>query len=219
MASSSRPTSIRRVLRKSQHGRKPSRPDVEEDADNVTVTIHKDPEHGFGISVAGGDAGPNKLPLPIIVSHIKPGSPAERADRLKVGMRIISINGQKIEGCNHPTAVNLIRSSRDDLTLTLNEGLIDWSIAGEFPCISFASTALPPFSLEEAQPPRCPETLTRAPFALVCCSFFWPPPLPSPSALPPPFCPSSPILSRSAGRAERCDIRHTANTFGDCAAH
>lgn len=48
-----------------------------------------------------------------------PGSPADRCDELKVGDRIIAVNGINIAGMSHGDVVNLIKESNLHVRLTI----------------------------------------------------------------------------------------------------
>lgn len=48
-----------------------------------------------------------------------PGSPADRCDELKVGDRIIAVNGISIAGSQHGDVVNLIKESGLHVRLTI----------------------------------------------------------------------------------------------------
>lgn len=48
-----------------------------------------------------------------------PGSPADRCDELKVGDRIIAVNGISIAGMSHGDVVNLIKESGLHVRLTI----------------------------------------------------------------------------------------------------
>lgn len=48
-----------------------------------------------------------------------PGSPADRCDELKVGDRIIAVNGINIAGMSHGDVVNLIKESGLHVRLTI----------------------------------------------------------------------------------------------------
>lgn len=47
----------------------------------------------------------------VFLGKLIPGSPADRCDELKVGDRIIAVNGINIAGMSHGDVVNLIKES------------------------------------------------------------------------------------------------------------
>nr|6NEK_A Chain A, Consensus PDZ domain [synthetic construct] len=77
--------------------------------EELTVELEKDGE-GLGFSL--GDGG-------IFVSSVVPGGPAARAGRLRVGDRILEVNGVSVEGLTLEEAVKLLRSSGTTVTLTV----------------------------------------------------------------------------------------------------
>lgn len=55
----------------------------------------------------------------ILSGKLIPGSPADRCDELKVGDRIIAVNGINIAGMSHGDVVNLIKESGLHVRLTI----------------------------------------------------------------------------------------------------
>lgn len=55
----------------------------------------------------------------IFAGKLIPGSPADRCDELKVGDRIIAVNGIDIAGMTHGDVVNLIKESGLHVRLTI----------------------------------------------------------------------------------------------------
>ncbi|KAF7258172.1 hypothetical protein EG68_04860 [Paragonimus skrjabini miyazakii] len=53
------------------------------------------------------------------IGRIIPGSPADRCGKLRVGHRIVAINGQTLAGMHHTDIVQLIRRSQKHLLLTI----------------------------------------------------------------------------------------------------
>ncbi|PIK57370.1 putative tight junction protein ZO-1 isoform X2 [Apostichopus japonicus] len=80
----------------------------------------KPPNKGFGLAISGGldrpyygDGNPS-----IVVSDVLPGGPAE--GKLKVGDRVISVNGQYMDRVRHEVALNSLRKSGDRVVLAIS---------------------------------------------------------------------------------------------------
>ena len=58
----------------------------------------------------------------VFISVIKEGSVASREPRLRVGQRIIEVNGQNLLGAEHLEAVNTMRSVGDELNILVCDG-------------------------------------------------------------------------------------------------
>lgn len=58
----------------------------------------------------------------VFISKINPDSVAEREKRLKVGQRIIEVNGQSLLGATHQEAVAALRNAGDHLHILLCDG-------------------------------------------------------------------------------------------------
>lgn len=87
------------------------------------MELRKEPEHGIGLTIVGGESA-GKLDLGIFVRSITPGGPADRDGRLRTGDRIISINGQSLEGMPHHRAVELIRESPMVVQMVVSQSTI-----------------------------------------------------------------------------------------------
>lgn len=55
----------------------------------------------------------------LLAGKLIPGSPADRCDELKVGDRIVAVNGISIAGMSHGDVVNLIKESGLHVRLTI----------------------------------------------------------------------------------------------------
>ncbi|KAH0515083.1 InaD-like protein [Microtus ochrogaster] len=64
----------------------------------------------LGISIAGGKGSPLGN-IPIFIAMIQANGVAARTQKLKVGDRIVSINGQPLDGLSHTDAVNLLKNA------------------------------------------------------------------------------------------------------------
>ncbi|XP_025930240.1 inaD-like protein isoform X4 [Apteryx rowi] len=81
-----------------------------------TVEITRGPNDALGISIAGGKGSPLG-DIPIFIAMIQASGMAARTQRLKVGDRIVSINGQPLDGLSHADAVNLLKNAYGSIIL------------------------------------------------------------------------------------------------------
>ncbi|NXD10297.1 INADL protein, partial [Nothocercus nigrocapillus] len=81
-----------------------------------TVEITRGPSDALGISIAGGKGSPLG-DIPIFIAMIQASGVAARTQRLKVGDRIVSINGQPLDGLSHADAVNLLKNAYGSIIL------------------------------------------------------------------------------------------------------
>ncbi|CAO4385985.1 unnamed protein product [Caenorhabditis nigoni] len=79
------------------------------------VVIVKKPDSGFGLSIKGGSE--NAQNMPIVISKIFKGLPADECGELFIGDAIVEVNGVSIEGQSHDEVVNMLKSSGDQVTL------------------------------------------------------------------------------------------------------
>ncbi|CAI4227690.1 unnamed protein product [Auanema sp. JU1783] len=77
------------------------------------VHLPKLPHEGLGISITGG----TEHALPIVISEIQPGQPADRCAQLFVGDAILSVNGFDLRQARHQEAVDILSSQQGDLNL------------------------------------------------------------------------------------------------------
>ncbi|CAB3408070.1 unnamed protein product [Caenorhabditis bovis] len=79
------------------------------------VTLTKHPHEGLGISITGG----SEHALPIVISEIQPGQPADRCGQVFVGDAILSVNGYDLRTVKHQEAVDILSGQQGDLDLEL----------------------------------------------------------------------------------------------------
>lgn len=88
----------------------------EEDREEVfTVELRRGP-HGLGLALVDGTKTPLKL-SGIYVKSVVPDSPAAQCQKLKIGDRILAVNGTSLVGMEYNIGRELIRSSGDTLKL------------------------------------------------------------------------------------------------------
>ncbi|XP_051988047.1 ras-associating and dilute domain-containing protein-like [Xyrauchen texanus] len=90
----------------------------DEDEDEVfTVELKRGP-HGLGLALVDGMKSPLRL-SGIYVKSIVPDSPAALRQRLRVGDRILAVNGISLVGMDYHSGSELIRTSGDSLRLVV----------------------------------------------------------------------------------------------------
>ncbi|XP_024421133.2 inaD-like protein isoform X2 [Desmodus rotundus] len=80
------------------------------DTEPRTVEIIRELSDALGISIAGGRGSPLG-DVPIFIAMIQANGVAARTQKLKVGDRIVSINGQPLDGLSHADVVNLLKNA------------------------------------------------------------------------------------------------------------
>ncbi|XP_046396097.1 protein lap4-like isoform X3 [Ischnura elegans] len=110
-------------------------------SDQITLTVCHDPlPEGFqeltitrevgeklGMHIKGGLRGHKGNPLDrtdegVFISKVNSGGAAKRDGRLKVGMRLLEVNGNSLLGASHQEAVNALRTSGNVLHLIVCKG-------------------------------------------------------------------------------------------------
>ncbi|KAK0406194.1 hypothetical protein QR680_018426 [Steinernema hermaphroditum] len=92
-------------------------PAVQEvDSKPRTVTLQR-AKGGLGLSIKGGQDG-NQV-IPIVISKLMIGLPAEQSGQLYVGDTILTINGVSVEGKTHDDVVQMLKDAGAEVTLTV----------------------------------------------------------------------------------------------------
>ncbi|XP_043483475.1 protein lap4 isoform X2 [Leptopilina heterotoma] len=91
------------------------------------LVIVKNPGEKLGMHIKGGLRGQRGNPLDhsdegVFISKINSGGAAKRDNRLKIGMRLLEVNGTSLLGVTHQEAVNILRSSGDSISLVVCKG-------------------------------------------------------------------------------------------------
>ncbi|XP_048769401.1 Golgi-associated PDZ and coiled-coil motif-containing protein-like isoform X2 [Ostrea edulis] len=77
------------------------------------VVIKKGEEEGLGLSITGG----KEHGVPILISEIHEGQPADKCDTLFVGDAILSVNGRDLRESKHAEAVHILSQQSGDIEL------------------------------------------------------------------------------------------------------
>ncbi|XP_037079263.1 Golgi-associated PDZ and coiled-coil motif-containing protein-like [Pollicipes pollicipes] len=79
------------------------------------VHVTKADKEGLGMSITGGE----EHGVPIVVSALKPGGPADRSGLVHVGDTILSVNDISLQQVRHQEAVEVLSSVTGDIKLEL----------------------------------------------------------------------------------------------------
>ncbi|XP_076440224.1 multiple PDZ domain protein-like isoform X11 [Babylonia areolata] len=145
-----------------------------EDASHLrTVQLEHDLSGSLGISVAGGLGSPLG-DVPIIIANLNPDGPAARSGKLRVGDKILMINGVSTDGMGHADAVQLLKASSpvtlqvvqgEDTVVSVTGGQRSRQVSGDQsgdPTLQTVAVELE----DEGQPPQKTVTLERGPDGL-----------------------------------------------------
>ncbi|XP_039984387.1 inaD-like protein [Xiphias gladius] len=86
------------------------------DAGFRTVEIVRGVSDSLGVSIAGGKGSPLG-DIPIFIAMIQANGVAAKTHQLKVGDRIVSINGQCVDGLSHSEVVTMLKNSYGNISL------------------------------------------------------------------------------------------------------
>ncbi|XP_022431548.1 inaD-like protein isoform X7 [Delphinapterus leucas] len=104
-----------------------------------TIEIIRELSDALGISIAGGKGSPLG-DIPIFIAMIQASGVAARTQKLKVGDRIVSINGQPLDGLSHADVVNLLKNAYGRIILQV---VADTNISGMATQLENMSTGYP----------------------------------------------------------------------------
>ncbi|XP_054141591.1 inaD-like protein [Melozone crissalis] len=120
-----------------------------------TVEITRGPYDALGVSIAGGKGSPLG-DIPIFIAMIQASGVAARTQRLRVGDRIVSINGQPLDGLSHADAVNLLKNAYGSIILQVVADTNISAIASQLESMSTGcSLSLP--SEHPSEDPEAPQ--------------------------------------------------------------
>lgn len=103
------------------------------------LTIVKNEGEKLGMHIKGGLRGHRGNPLDkndegVFISKINSGGAAKRDGRLRVGMRLLEVNGISLLGATHQEAVTALRNTGDEIRLVVCKG----KFSETFPLSSFS---------------------------------------------------------------------------------
>lgn len=112
------------------------------------MEILRGPGDPLGISIAGGRGSPLG-DVPVFIAMVQASGAAARTQRLKVGDRIVSINGQPLDGLAHADAVALLKNALGRIVLQV---MADTDIGAIATQLESISTGQLPGSPGDGQP-------------------------------------------------------------------
>ncbi|XP_069584101.1 gamma-2-syntrophin [Ranitomeya imitator] len=86
-----------------------------ESSNRRTVTLHRDPVGGLGLSIKGGA----QHKVPVVISKIFKDQPADQSGVLYTGDAVMQVNGINVENATHEEVVHLLRNAGDEVTITV----------------------------------------------------------------------------------------------------
>ncbi|XP_049710882.1 FERM and PDZ domain-containing protein 2 isoform X4 [Elephas maximus indicus] len=97
------------------------------DCEIVCVTLRRDPRHGFGFVINGGQ-GVGKTDPGIFISSILPGGPAEKTNKIKTGGQILALNHISLQGFTFSMAARMIQNADNiELIISQSEGVCEYA--------------------------------------------------------------------------------------------
>uniref|UniRef100_H3D1G1 Membrane-associated guanylate kinase, WW and PDZ domain-containing protein 2 n=1 Tax=Tetraodon nigroviridis TaxID=99883 RepID=H3D1G1_TETNG len=117
------------------------------------VVINRKESEGFGFVIISSLSRSPKAAAPHKIGRIIEGSPAERCGRLKVGDRILAVNGQAIVSTPHADIVKLIKDAGLSVTLRVAPQEAE---AGDAPAASDRQSPTAPPRSPRKQPSPAP---------------------------------------------------------------
>uniref|UniRef100_A0A8C8SS83 PATJ crumbs cell polarity complex component n=1 Tax=Pelusios castaneus TaxID=367368 RepID=A0A8C8SS83_9SAUR len=114
------------------------------------------PNDALGISIAGGKGSPLG-DIPIFIAMIQASGVAARTQRLKVGDRIVSINGQPLDGLSHADAVNLLKNAYGSIILQVVADTNISAIASQLESMSAGCNLNSPIADCHSEDPEAPQ--------------------------------------------------------------
>uniref|UniRef100_A0A8C9T917 PATJ crumbs cell polarity complex component n=1 Tax=Scleropages formosus TaxID=113540 RepID=A0A8C9T917_SCLFO len=116
-----------------------------------SVEITRGPTDALGISIAGGKGSPLG-DIPIFIAMIQANGVAARTHKLKVGDRIVSINGQLLDGLSHGDVVNMLKNAFGSISLQVIADTNISAIASQVESMSTGSSDAQAVEPETPQP-------------------------------------------------------------------
>ncbi|XP_067950888.1 tyrosine-protein phosphatase non-receptor type 13-like [Watersipora subatra] len=113
------PPNMEETLSDSLHARFDAIPSDSPEKQFTVVKLQRDPVAGVGIRLAGGGSSG------IFVASLVPGGPAHRNGLMRVGDRIVAINGRSTEVISQAHAMELIKKSNDVVEIIISQAISD----------------------------------------------------------------------------------------------
>ncbi|KAF0304704.1 Alpha-1-syntrophin [Amphibalanus amphitrite] len=98
--------------------------DTEVDSQTRVVELHKGGYSGLGISIKGG----REHHLPILISRMMRGQPADQSGQLFIGDAILRVDGVSLLKASHDEAVNVLKNTGPVVKLVIKH----YQVANQF---------------------------------------------------------------------------------------
>lgn len=86
----------------------------------VDVNLVREPTSSFGVCIVGGKVNIQNTQISgIFIKNIIPLSPAEESRQIKIGDRILSVNGQDVSKATQDETIKLIKNAGCTINLVL----------------------------------------------------------------------------------------------------
>lgn len=118
-----------------------------------TVDITRSVTDTLGVSIAGGRGSPLG-DTPIFIAMIQANGVAAKTHRLKVGDRIVSVNGQSVDGLTHGDVVNILKNSYGNISLQVVADTNISAVTSQVESLSSNSVSATDTHTAEAEGPR-----------------------------------------------------------------
>ncbi|XP_034287454.1 glutamate receptor-interacting protein 2 isoform X6 [Pantherophis guttatus] len=79
----------------------------------IEVTLYKE-GNSFGFVLRGGAHEDWHKSRPLVLTYVRPGGPADREGSLKIGDRLLSVDGIPLHGVSHADALNILRQCNQE---------------------------------------------------------------------------------------------------------
>ncbi|CAN0068014.1 unnamed protein product [Lampetra planeri] len=76
----------------------------------IEITLNKE-GNSFGFVCRGGAHADRSKSRPVVVTHVRPGGPADREGTLKAGDRLLTVDGIRLHGLTHAEATAVLKQS------------------------------------------------------------------------------------------------------------
>lgn len=94
--------------------------DTSRQAGQRTVTFHRG-DAPLGLKIKGG----SDVHMPVLITHITPGSSAASTRQLFVGDVILEVNGHKMDSIPHSDAIEILRGAKPEVRM-----VVEYNAAG-----------------------------------------------------------------------------------------
>lgn len=120
-----------------------------------SVDITRGANDSLGVSIAGGRGSPLG-DIPIFIAMIQANGVAAKTRKLKVGDRIVSINGQSVDSLTHSEVVNILKNCYGNINLQVVADTNISAVASQVESLT-GSSSLSSNTEAQAEPegPRC----------------------------------------------------------------